>query len=85
MFLTGRFEGCHLDGRLSDGCDVCGAAGRHSGGSAEDWRSVRSLEESVGGKPHIWSGVSQVNTVESVRQRDKNWSELLLVSSEPNF
>lgn len=58
LFLTGRSEGCDLDGCLSDRCDVCRAAGSHCGGSVSDRRTLWSLEESLGGKSHFWSWVS---------------------------
>lgn len=58
LFLTGWFEGCHLDRRLSDCCDVRRAAGCHRGGSAAGRRSVWSLEESPGRKPPLCSRVS---------------------------
>lgn len=58
LFLTGRFEGSNLDRCLSDCCDVRRATGCHRGGSAADRRSVWGLEESQGGKPHLYSWVS---------------------------
>lgn len=58
VFLTGWVESGHLDRRISDACDVRRAAGCHRGGNSTGWRSLGSLEESLGRKPHRLSRVS---------------------------
>lgn len=57
-FLTGWVESGNLDRCISDGRDVRRAAGCHRGGSSTGWRSLWSLEESLGRKPHCLSRVS---------------------------